>query len=208
MAGARALPHNAGFGRARCVACACCYARRQPRLLGRRKGGDALLGRATGKGRERGKEGVSGGSTERQREGRGGNERRGDAVLRGAVMCVCVCVSGFAAAARAPRCFWLGEASLLLASSINSRSLPSKSLHRKSESLLLAGWLAGFRFAEASLRAQHHSHSTSHHSPLDPDPRLPQHYCPASRAPRCPLLSAEEYTTRSSARVVSSEEPA
>lgn len=68
MAGARALTHNAGFGRARCVACACCYARKQPRLLGRRKGDDALLGRATGKGRESGKEGVSGGSTERGRE--------------------------------------------------------------------------------------------------------------------------------------------
>ena len=37
-------------------------------MLGRRKGDDALLGRATGKGRERGKEGVSGGSTERGRE--------------------------------------------------------------------------------------------------------------------------------------------
>ena len=84
MAGARALTHNAGFGRARCVACACCYARKQPRLLGRRKGDDALLGRATGKGRERGKEGVrSGGSTER---GRGKDE----VGMKDVVMLCCV----------------------------------------------------------------------------------------------------------------------
>lgn len=72
-------------------------------------------------------------------------EKKDAVMLCGVVMCVCVWVCCCCADwLRTPRCFWR-QASLLLLEwpSINSRSLPSKSLRRKSDS----GWLAGFRFA-------------------------------------------------------------
>ena len=129
MAGARALTHNAGFGRARCVACACCYARKQPRLLGRRKGDDAVLGRAARRGTENEKEGVvSVGGTEKER--RGCKRKTWYGVVSDCA-CVCVCACGFAAAARTG--YGRRAASGRRHWPSNSRSLPSKSLRRKSE---------------------------------------------------------------------------
>jgi hypothetical protein len=111
---------------------------------------------------------------------------------------VCACVCGFHCCAD-----WL----LLLAARRRHYYWPLPSIpvlfpRNLCERSLAGWWLAGSRFAEAS---QHHSHSTSHHSPLDPDPLSP---LPAKNttvpSPVLPVrrCSLPKYTTRSRARVL------
>jgi hypothetical protein len=108
---------------------------------------------------------------------------------------VCVCASGFAAAARtgygrraAPgRRHWPS----------NSRSLPSKSLRRKTE---LAGWRASALLRRAS--TTHTQPLTTHHLTQTLLELLLLFRLPCSPLAVVLSRSAEEYTTRSRARVV------